>query len=50
MLTTEEWNRGTGTPPVVKGLIYFTDGSRMKEETGAGVYEQSVGIRLSISL
>ena len=50
MLTTEEWTRGTGTPPVVKGLMCFTNGSRIKEETRAGVYEQSVGRRLSISI
>jgi len=50
ILTREDWNKGTGTPPVVKGLIWFTDGSKMKEGTGAGVYGQSVGRRLSFSL
>jgi len=50
MLTREEWTRGTGTPNVVKGLVWFTDGSRMKEGTRAAVYGQSVGRRLSISL
>jgi ribonuclease HI len=50
MLTSEEWTKGTGTPPVVKGPVWFTDGSTMKEGTGAGVYEQSVGRRLSFSL
>jgi len=35
---------------VVKGLTWFTGGSRTAEGTGAGVYEQSVGRRLSISL
>jgi hypothetical protein len=49
MLTREEWTRGPGTPPVVKGLICFTDGSRM-DGNGAGVYGQPVGRRLSISL
>jgi hypothetical protein len=49
MLPREEWTRGPGTPPVVKGLFYFTYGSRM-EGTGAAVYGQSVGRRLSISL
>jgi len=49
MLTRDEWTRGTGTPRVLKGLIWFTDGSRMKEGTGAGVYGQSVGRGLSIS-
>jgi hypothetical protein len=36
MLTRIEWTRGPGTPPVVKGLIWFRDGCRMKERTGAG--------------
>jgi len=49
MLPTEEWTRGTGTPPAVKGFIWFTDGSRMKNNR-AGVYGQSVGRRLSTSL
>jgi hypothetical protein len=48
MLTTEERTIGNVTPPVVKGHVRFTDGSRM-EGTGAGVYKQSVGRRLSIS-
>jgi len=50
MLSREEWTRGTGTPPVVTGFIWFTDGSRMKKGTKAAVYGQSVGRRLSISL
>jgi len=50
MLTRGDWTKGTGTPPVVKGLVWFTDGSKMKEGTGAGVYGQSVGRRLSFSL
>jgi hypothetical protein len=33
MLTREEGTRGPGTPPVVKGLAWFTDGSKMKEES-----------------
>ena len=49
-LTREDWTRGTGTPPVVKGHVWFTDGCRMKEGTGAGVYGQSVRRRLSFSL
>jgi hypothetical protein len=49
MLPTDEWARGPGTPPVVKGFIWFTDGLRMGG-TGAAVYGQSVGRRLSISL
>jgi len=46
MLTREEWTKGTDDHPVVKGLVWFTDGFRMMEETGAGVYGQSVGRRL----
>ena len=30
MMTREDWTKGTGTPPVVKGLVWFTDGSKMK--------------------
>jgi len=46
----EEWTWGIGTPPVVKVLVWFTDGSRIKEGTGAGIYGQSVGRRLTICL
>ena len=42
------WTRGPRTPPAVKGLIWFTDGSRTAE--GTGVYGQSADRRLSISL
>jgi hypothetical protein len=49
MLTREEWTRGTGTPPAIKVLVWFTDGSRM-EGTGAGVYGKSVGRRVRVSL
>jgi hypothetical protein len=50
MLPREEWTRGPGTPPMVKGLVWFTDGSRTVEGTGAGVYGQSVNRSLSIPL
>jgi len=50
MLTMEEWTRGTGTPPVVKGLVWLIDGSKTEEGTRDGVYVQSVGRRLSFSL
>jgi hypothetical protein len=30
MLTREHWTESTGAPPVVKGLVWFTDGSRMR--------------------
>ena len=36
MLAGEEWTRSPGTPPVFKGLIWFTDGSRTAEGTGVG--------------
>jgi len=49
MLAREEWTRGPGTP-MVKGLVWFTDGSRTAEGTGVGVYGQSVSRRLSIPL
>jgi len=50
MLTSEEWTRRPGTPPAVKGLVWFTEGSRTTEGTGSGVYGQSVNRRLSIPL
>ena len=50
MLTREEWTAGTGASTAVKGLVWFTDRSSMREGTGAGVCGQSVGRRLSFSL
>ena len=50
LLRREDWTAGTGAPPVVKELVWFTDGSRMREEARAGVYGQSGGRRLSFSL
>ena len=35
MLTRKEWTRGPGTLPTVKRFVWFTNGSRMKEGTGA---------------
>jgi hypothetical protein len=49
-VTKEEWTKGPETPPVVEGLVWFADGSRIEEGTRAGVYRQSVGKRLCISL
>jgi len=46
----EDWTKATGAPPAVKGLVWFTDGSKMREGTGAGVYGQLVGRRLRLSL
>ena len=50
MLTGEEWTRGPETPPATKGLVWFMDGSRTVEGSGAGVCGQSVNRRFSISL
>ena len=50
MLTREDWTKATGNPPAVKGLVWFTDGSRMREGTRTGVYGQSVGRSLSFSI
>jgi ribonuclease HI len=50
MLTREDWTKGSGSPPEIKGLVCYTDGSKMKEGTGAGVFGQSVQRRLSFSL
>jgi hypothetical protein len=36
MLTRDEWTKGTGTPPAVKGLCWFTDGSKMRGRPGLG--------------
>jgi len=41
VLTREDWTIGTGAPPAVKRLIWFTDGSKMRKRTRAGVYGQS---------
>jgi len=46
----EDRTKATDAPPAVKGLVWFTDGSRMREGTSAGVYGQSVGRRLSFSV
>jgi hypothetical protein len=50
VLTRKDRTNATGSPPAVKGLIWFTDGSKMREGMGAGVYGLSVGRRLSFSL
>ena len=49
-MTREDWTKATGAPPAVKGLVWFTDRSKMREGTRARVYGQSVGQRLSFSL
>jgi len=53
MLTREEWTMGPGTPPGVKGIIWYTDASRTRGGgggTGAGVYGLSLARRLSNSI
>jgi len=48
-LMREDWTKVTSAP-AVKGLVWFTDGSKMREGTRAGMYGQSVGRRLSFYL
>jgi len=50
MLLREDWTETAGVPPAIKGLVWFTEWSRMREGTGAGVYMQSVGWMFSFSL
>ena len=50
MLTRENWTRCSGAPPEVKGLIWYTDGSKIKEGTRANVFGQTVRRRLSYTL
>ena len=42
LLTREDWTKATGAPPAVKGLVWFTDGSRM---VGGGPRLESMGNR-----
>ena len=50
MLIREDWTKATGAPPTVKGPVWFTDGSKMRDGIGAGVCGQSAGRMLSFSL
>jgi hypothetical protein len=52
METTEEWTRGSGTPLVVKKLVWYTDGARTRgwEVFRAGVCGQFSAGMLNISL
>ena len=57
LLTKEECTRGSGTPSVVKGFVWYTDGSRTRWVGGwvgggtrVGVYGRSSGRRPSICL
>jgi hypothetical protein len=49
MLAREEWVTCPGTPPMVNGLVWDTDGSKTGGDWG-GVYRQSVNRWLSIPL
>ena len=49
-VTREEWTKRPGSPPVVKGLVLYPDGSKTKRVAGAGVYGQSFGRSISISI
>jgi hypothetical protein len=48
MLAGDEWARISETPPMVKGLVWYTDVSKTAEGTGEGVYGQFVSGSLSI--
>ena len=50
MLAREKWTRDAWAPPMFKGLVWFTGGSRTAEGTGSSVYGQSVNRKLSIPL
>ena len=50
MLTREDWTKATGASPAVKGFVWFTDGSKTREGTRAGVYRQLVERKLSFYL
>jgi hypothetical protein len=50
MLAREEWTRSPVTPPAVKGLVWYTDGSTTTVGIRTGFYGQSVNRRLSIPL
>jgi ribonuclease HI len=53
LLSREDWTTGTGSPPIVKGHVWFTDRSQLEgggTGTGAGVYGQSDRRKLSLSL
>jgi hypothetical protein len=50
VLTRKDWTIGTGTLPIVKGHVWFTDRSQMRGGARAGVYGQSVRRRLSLPL
>lgn len=50
MSKKEEWIKGPRAPPAVQGPIWNTDESKKQKASGAGVFGQSFGRRLSISI
>jgi hypothetical protein len=50
VLLREVWTETAGVPAAIKGLVWFTELSRMRAGTGAGVYMQSLGWMFSFSL
>lgn len=40
MMTREDWTRGPGTPPAVKRLVWYTDGSKTLVAARARIYGQ----------
>jgi hypothetical protein len=49
-VTREDWTKRPGSPPVVKGFVLYPHGSKTKRVAGAGVYGQSFGRSISISI
>jgi hypothetical protein len=50
MSTSEEWTKEPRVHPTGKEPVWYTDRSRQQNRTGAGVFGQSLGKRLSICL
>jgi hypothetical protein len=50
MSTREEWTKGPRAPHAVQEPIWNTDESKKQKATGAGVFGQSFGRSLSISI
>jgi hypothetical protein len=50
LLTREDRTTGSRALPEFKTFVWYTDGSKMRQGTGAGVFGQSLRRRLSFSL
>jgi hypothetical protein len=50
LLSRKDWTIGTGTPPLLRGMSGSQMGPGWRGRTGAGVYGQSNGRRLSLPL